>query len=388
MKKIYFLAVLLAVSISFSGADNHIQATVNGETINPDIGEQTGNSVVEDAVDSIGDVRDSIFGSSENSASRNDLIMKAKVEPTDLSQEEIGAVSGVPPVNVNYEEMTIGEVIAEARSKRKTTDWNKYADEAVASMGVYETSSGTIEVDSPAEVNINGNTFVVSSDGYVFTEGQGWAAPHCWESLGFQPPEFDESTVPQVDSDLSTTSEENECPSWVSSENLEWLPTGEELARPETYCADIVGEPTTVELEKRPSVQSTDELERIFYEGGENAVVDTQCVENQLVPMCGQGNPNNYCKKMNVKLCNYFEANCGKAEDVSVADQRIWMDSCGEETDTSTFEGKKKCITQKIGPNCAGQSGQSCQRTMKSLCSYLNLGYNSENNFCTGAENG
>jgi hypothetical protein len=386
VKQKYFLAVLIALLIPIGAADNHIQVAVGETDITSKVDTSTDNSVVEDAMDQIGDVRDSIFGSeSDEAASRTDLILEAKVDATELSQEEVAAVSGVPPLSVNYPKMTVKEVIDEARSKRKATNWNKYANQAVASMGTYETSSGTIEVESPAEVSINGNSFVVSSDGYVFTEGQGWAAPQCWEDLNYQPPKFDKSLVPQVDPGLSTTSSGEECPSWVSQENLEWLPTGDELARPETYCTDITGKPTTVELENRPSVQSTDKLERIYYEGGENAVVETECVENKLVPMCGKGDPNNYCKKMNIKLCDYFDSNCGKAEDVSVENQRIWMEACSADTNTTTFEGKKTCITEEIGPKCTGEnnSGDNCERTMRSLCSYLGLGYSSEDNLCT-----
>jgi hypothetical protein len=323
-----------------------------------------------------------IPGVDREPATKTELIMEARVDATQLSQKEVGAVSGVPGVKVRLSDVTVGEVVEKARDRRAKTNWNKYAQEAVNSMGVYDHSSRPIEVDSPADVSVNGHSFVVSSDGYVFTEGQGWAAPHCWDGLNYQPPEFDESLVPQVDPNLSTTSPGEECPSWVSESNLEWLPQGEELARPETYCADILGKPTAVELEKRPSPASTDKLERIYYEGGENAVVKTECVREKLVPMCGKGDPNNYCKKMNVKLCNYFDANCGKAEDVTIEEGMTWTSYCGNETSTDTLEGKKTCITERIGPECAGQPGTECTRTMSSLCSYLGLGYNQTGNVC------
>lgn len=387
MKRTTLFIALGLLLTGFATADSHNSEvtieTESGTEIEADLAQEDNEEgFISRAAGYAEEQKHIVPGINREPVSRQDLIMMAKIDSTKLSQEEIGAISGVPPVSVSYSEITVGELIEKARDRRKKTNWNRYANEAVASVGVYDHSSGPIEVKSPEDVNINGHTFVVSSDGYVFTEGQSWAAPHCWEDKSFQPPEFDESLVPQFDPDVTDNPSNRECPSWVNEENLEWLPSSEKLARVETYCPDIVGDPTATELENRPNINTADELERIYYEGGENAVVDVECVEDKLVEACGRGEPNNYCKKMNVKLCNYFDANCGKAEDVTVADGKIWMEECREDTDTSTFEGKKSCITETVGPECAGDKSGGCQQVMRSLCSYLDLGYNPEENLC------
>jgi hypothetical protein len=382
-----FTALILLVSLG--AGDNHDMG-VNIETENDvEIGNQVdtsedGSGFTDRARNFYSRHKYTIPGIERDSISRRELILKAKVDATKLSSEEIAAVSGVSPTSVRHTEITVGEIIAKARETKERTNWNKYANEAVASVGEYETSSGTVEVESPEDVSVNGNTFVVSSDGYVFSEGSNWAAPHCWDDKSFQPPEFqgEKPLVPQFDTSSTNKSPEGECPSWVSEENLEWLPSGKELARIETYCPNIVGEPTTTERANIPNVETTDELERIYYENGENAIVDVECTQNKLVEACGRGEPNNYCKKMNVKLCDYFNSNCGKAENVTVTDRNIWMEKCSEDTDTGTFEGKKTCITEQIGPQCAGENSGNCQQVMRSLCSYLELGYNSERNLC------
>lgn len=229
---------------------------------------------------------------------RTKLIYQVNRSYWNLTDQQFATMSGVPPSltpSFPLSDGTVEEKVGYLRNRAESLNWNYGADQAV---NTWKTESREQDKekkpDGPEDVSISGNTYFVSSDtGHVMRDGN--AAAHCYESLNYLPPNYPPETIfPQVPANYSKLNPDNECPNWISQENMNWIPSESKLKRLDTYCPSNEDSPN--------SATFIEDEETVSY-------IDTECVKQELAPICGS-QAGEICQAINEDICNQFDQNC------------------------------------------------------------------------------